>query len=89
MNQSAFINEVTLEGYAEPVIVTREANGSIGDHSHRFAAKALILEGEIRIVVKNVSTSYLPGDLFQLDVGTLHQEYYGPQGVSYLVGRRA
>jgi quercetin dioxygenase-like cupin family protein len=89
MEQSAFINEVTQEGYAEPVIVTREANGSIGDHSHPFTAKALILEGEIRIVVKDVSTIYRPGDLFQLDIDTLHQEYYGPQGVTYLVGRRA
>jgi quercetin dioxygenase-like cupin family protein len=89
MEQAAFIDQVTSQGYAEPVIVTREPQGSVGEHSHPFAAKALILKGEIRIVVSNVSTTYLPGDIFELDIGTTHQEYYGPQGVTYLVGRRA
>ena len=88
MNHAAFINSVIADGYAEPVTVTREPNASVDTHSHPFSAKALILEGEIRLVVSDVSKIYRPGDIFQLDINTPHQEYYGPQGVTYLVGRR-
>jgi quercetin dioxygenase-like cupin family protein len=88
MHQEQFANLVIGEGYAAPLLVSREAHGQVDTHSHPFAAKALIVSGEIRIVVQQTSTSYKTGDIFELDANTPHQEYYGPEGVTYYVGRK-
>jgi quercetin dioxygenase-like cupin family protein len=84
-----FVNSLASEGFAEPVKVSRDANGYLDSHTHPFEAKALILEGEIRIVVSDLETTYRPGDVFQLAENTPHAEFYGPHGVTYLVGRKS
>jgi quercetin dioxygenase-like cupin family protein len=89
MQHDQFALTVVSEGYAAPVMVTREANGQVDTHSHPFAAKALIVAGEIRIVAEQLSATYKPGDVFQLDANKPHQEYYGPEGVTYYVGRKS
>jgi quercetin dioxygenase-like cupin family protein len=88
MNSSDFAKSVVLEGYAEPVSITREANGFVDTHTHPFAAKALITQGSLKLRVGTIDTSYEVGDIFQLDVEVPHKEYYGPNGVTYLVGRK-
>ena len=57
-------------------------------HQHPFDACAMITAGDITLVVDAVSTSYGTGDVFRLPAGTPHHEAAGPQGVSYLSGRR-
>jgi Cupin domain len=83
-----FVNALSAEGFAEPVKVNREANGFLDSHTHPFEAKALILEGEIKISVADEERVYRAGDVFHLMENTAHCEYYGPSGVSYLVGRK-
>ncbi|MFM2400154.1 MAG: hypothetical protein RL341_2311 [Pseudomonadota bacterium] len=34
------------------------------------------------------SRTYAVGDVFHLQAHTPHAEFYGPQGVTYLVGRK-
>jgi quercetin dioxygenase-like cupin family protein len=84
-----FVNALASEGFAEPVKVHRDPNGFLDLHTHPFEAKALILEGEIRIVVASNEQTYRAGDVFQLPENTPHAEYYGPIGVTYLVGRKS
>jgi quercetin dioxygenase-like cupin family protein len=84
-----FVHALAAEGFAEPVKVTRDADGFLESHTHPFEAKALILEGEIKIVVDQVAQTYRPGDVFQLAENKPHAEYYGPHGVTYLVGRKS
>jgi quercetin dioxygenase-like cupin family protein len=84
-----FVNSLASEGFAEPVKVSRDPNGFLDSHTHPFEAKALILEGEIRIVVDSNEQTYRAGDVFQLAENTPHAEYYGPSGVTYLVGRKS
>jgi quercetin dioxygenase-like cupin family protein len=88
MEHQEFIDTLRAEGYAEPVLVEREANGQIDDHAHPFEAKALILQGEIRIHAGGEIKIYRPGDVFHLRRDEPHRESYGPDGVSYLSGRR-
>lgn len=81
--------QVLAEGGFEPAVtITREPGGSLGDHSHAFEARALILSGEIRIVTQGGDQVYRAGDVFHLAAHEPHSEFYGPQGVSYLVGRK-
>ena len=88
MERQAFIDTLKAEGYAEPVLVQREANGRLDDHAHPFEAKALVVRGEMRIHAGGEIKIYRAGDVFHLQRDEPHRENYGPEGVEYLSGRR-
>jgi quercetin dioxygenase-like cupin family protein len=88
MEQQAFLDTLKAEGYADPVRVRREPNGSLADPAHPFEAKALILAGEIRIHAGGEIKIYRAGDVFHIRRDEPHRESYGPEGVDYLAGRR-
>ncbi|KXU84846.1 cupin [Paraburkholderia monticola] len=88
MNREAFTDMLTKEGFPDAVLVTREANVAMEVHTHPFEAKALIVEGEIRIRVGDEERLYRIGDVFHLPAHEAHAEQYGPRGVTYLVGRK-
>lgn len=88
MQREEFTALLAAERYEEVVTIEREANGALDSHAHPFAAKALILEGELSISTDGVERVYRAGDVFQLDANTPHAERYGPSGVKYLVGRK-
>ncbi len=88
MDRARFEQELQALGY-EVSTVTRPAHGSLDVHTHSFEAHALILAGEIRIrCVGEEEKLYRPGEVFHLAYGQPHSESYGPEGVSYLVGRK-
>jgi quercetin dioxygenase-like cupin family protein len=88
MNREAFTDMLTKEGFPDAVLVRREPNVTMEVHTHPFEAKALIVEGEIRIRVGDEERLYRVGDVFHLPANEAHAERYGPQGVTYLVGRK-
>jgi quercetin dioxygenase-like cupin family protein len=71
------------------VAIDRPIGYAMGEHQHPFDACALITAGDITLVVEGVSRHYRVGDVFRLPAGTLHLEAAGPQGVSFLSGRRS
>ncbi|MCD8504964.1 MAG: cupin [Burkholderiaceae bacterium] len=89
MNADSFHKMVTAEGFSEPVLVEREANGFMDMHTHPFEAKALILDGYIEIGSGSDSRRYESGDVFHLLHEQTHWERYGPKGVLYLAARKA
>ncbi|MDR5855701.1 cupin domain-containing protein [Caballeronia sp. LZ062] len=88
MQRDEFLAQLSAEGFPEAVTVTREANGSLDEHAHPFEAKALIVEGQITLRIGDEARLYRVGDVFHLPANVEHTEQYGPQGVSYLVGRK-
>ncbi|SAL78970.1 hypothetical protein AWB71_05801 [Caballeronia peredens] len=94
MHRDEFLAVLSSEGFDEVVTVTREPNGVLDAHTHPFEAKALILEG--KLTIRTIHTgrtndnarTYHAGDVFHLAANTEHSEQYGPEGVSYLVGRK-
>jgi len=88
INENQFRDELAKDGFPAPVIVEREANGSLGINTHPFEAKALILSGQIDITVDGIKVSYRVGDVFHLLKNQAHSESYGPSGVRYLAGRK-
>jgi quercetin dioxygenase-like cupin family protein len=88
LNANEFRALLASENFDEVVSVSRDANGSLPNHSHPFEAKALITAGELRISVDGVEKTYQTGDQFHLNANIEHLEFYGPAGVTYLVGRK-
>jgi len=58
-------------------------------HVHPFAAKAVVVRGEMWLSVGSDTRHLRPGDTFELDSGVLHSERYGADGATYWVARRA
>ena len=88
MSKAKFIEMLQQEGYPEPVGVLREPNGHLDDHTHPFEVKALVLEGEIDLIIQGLTKTYRPGNIFHLGLEEVHAETYGPQGVHYLAARK-
>lgn len=88
METDEFARLLTSEGFDEVVTVMRQPNGSLGKHAHPFEAKALILDGELRINTAGTERVYQAGQVFHLLSNVSHAESYGPSGVKYLVGRK-
>jgi quercetin dioxygenase-like cupin family protein len=88
MEREQFIKILNREGFKEIVTVEREANGTLDLHTHPFEAKALILDGELRLYGNGNEQVCAVGDIFHLQANEAHAERYGPQGVRYLVGRK-
>lgn len=57
-------------------------------HTHPFAVKALVVQGEMWLVVGNDEQHLLPGDTFALERGVPHIERYGTEGATYWAARR-
>lgn len=88
MDQATFIEQLAREGFQPPVLVEREALGSLEAHAHPFEAKALVIEGELRIRTATGERCYGAGEVFHLAAHEPHSEVFGAQGVRYLAGRR-
>lgn len=57
-------------------------------HSHPFALKALVVQGEMWLTVGDETRHLQAGDSFALERDIAHAERYGTQGASYWVARR-
>ena len=88
MNAEQFLQFLQLDGFPEPVEVRQVPNGQIGVHEHPFEVRALVVEGDITIVIDDLGRNYRSGDVFQLGWMQQHAESYGPQGVKYLASRK-
>ena len=88
MTTQEFHDELKANGFNEAVPIVREAGYALGEHQHPFDACALITSGDFTLVVDGVSTRYGVGEVFRLGAEVPHLEAAGPQGASYLSGRR-
>ena len=88
MNKEQFLQLLERDGFPEPVEVHQTPNGHLHEHEHPFEVRALIIEGDIKIVSDGISKTYNIGDVFQLGFKQAHSESYGPEGVKYLASRK-
>ena len=68
---------------------TLAPNARTTEHAHPFDVRALVLNGDITLTVEGIDYAYRAGDIFVMPAGHMHAEAVGPEGVQYLVGRRA
>lgn len=58
-------------------------------HTHPFAVRALIVQGEMWLTIGERTQHLRAGDRFELDRDVPHAERYGPEGATYWVARTA
>ena len=63
-------------------------NALVGAHAHAFDVDALVVQGELRLTVNEVTRQLRPGDAFNLDANIVHSERYGAEGAIFWVARR-
>lgn len=83
----AFSAEHRAAGCDEVVERQWKPNTVIATHTHEFAAKALVVQGEMWLTVGSRTQHLKPGDGFELQPGVAHDERYGPEGATYWVAR--
>ncbi len=88
MNPEEFKATLQADHYGEIVTIDRPVGYQLGEHQHPWDACALITAGELTLVVDGTSRTYAVGEIFRLSAGIPHLESAGPDGVSYLAGRR-
>ncbi|MCM5569266.1 cupin [Burkholderiaceae bacterium FT117] len=89
MDIEAFKRQLLADGYLEIVEKTMEPNLVIDMHSHPYDVRALVLAGTARIACSGEpEREYGPGDVLEVAAGRQHVERYGPDGYTFLVGRR-
>jgi quercetin dioxygenase-like cupin family protein len=88
IDRAAFEARLIREGYLDSEVKTIEAGKVVGEHSHDFDVLALVLDGEATIACGAVPQTFRVGDIVEVASGVVHTEHYGPQGYTFLVGRR-
>ena len=90
MSESFAEFETRLKAHGFDQVLERrwEPGQVVGTHSHPFDANALVVQGEMWLIVGD-QTQHIPtGGTFELARNTPHSERYGSEGATYWVGRR-
>lgn len=84
-----FERSALAEGF-DAVLERRWEPGTVLDtHTHPFAVKALMVQGEMWLTCEGEGTLHLKaGDAFSLAREVPHAERYGSEGATYWVARR-
>jgi quercetin dioxygenase-like cupin family protein len=79
---------LAAEGYVvSSSTLSHDADNSV--HSHDMDISAMVTEGDIRITCEGETRHCRPGDTITMAAGCEHSEDVGPDGVTFIVGRRA
>lgn len=79
---------MTSLGYDETVVREWQPLQQVGDHSHPFDVKAMVVQGEMFLTCGDATRHLLAGDSFDLVRDEPHSERYGAEGATFWVGRR-
>jgi len=89
LDVSAFDAAVLSQGYEQVLDRVWAPLTVLDTHTHPFAGKAIVTQGEMWLTVGDQTRHLLPGDGFELARDVPHSERYGPEGATYRVARRA
>ena len=88
MDRIAFEAGLRRDGFAETVERSLPPGTEVPDHTHPFDARLLILSGTLDVTQRAARASYPAGTVVEVPRDLPHAEHAGPQGASYLAGRR-
>ncbi len=83
-----FEAEALGQGFDEVTRRQWPAGQVVDAHTHPFGVRALVVQGEMWLMVGAQTRHLQPGDTFELENGAPHAERYGPDGATYWAARR-
>jgi hypothetical protein len=83
-----FEQQALADGFDEAVVREWAPNLVVASHRHSFAAKAIVVRGEMWLDVGEGPRHIPVGGTFELAAQAIHDERYGPEGATYWVARR-
>ena len=83
-----FESSAKADGFDEVLERRWGPDAVVGVHTHPFAVKALMVEGELWLTVDGATRHLRGGDRFQLPRDVPHAERYGSEGALFWVARR-
>jgi AraC-like ligand binding domain len=83
-----FSRQARAEGFDEVVERHWDPLKELATHTHPFAAKALVTQGQMWLMVNGQTQALQSGDWFELDRDVPHEERYGAEGTTLWVARR-
>ena len=87
IDTKAFEAAAVADGY-EVSTKSMDPSMVLDDHTHDFAARLMVTAGEIAVTVEGKEFRCGAGDQFSLDANRVHSEVVGPDGVTFVVGRK-
>lgn len=89
MDRATFEAELARDGF-ENAGVKEMGPGCHNDaHAHDFEVRAMVIEGEITLGYDGKVETCRPGDVLTMAKGCMHTEDVGPEGLKFIVGRKA
>ena len=85
---AAFQSQHLAQGFDEVLERQWKPDTVIDTHTHAFAVKALVVQGELWLTVGADTKHLRAGDPFELPREVPHAERYGPEGATFWVARR-
>ena len=82
-----FKSVALAEGFDEVLERVRAPDTVLEEHTHPYAVKGLVVQGEMWLTVGGDAQHLVPGELFELEAHVPHAERYGPEGATYWVAR--
>jgi quercetin dioxygenase-like cupin family protein len=88
MDTTTFTTACQRDGYLE--VETRQVlpNVSRPPHAHPFDARGLILAGALTLTWEGQTHTFRVGETFDMPASCMHSEQWGPEGTTFLLGRR-
>ena len=87
MERTEFEAQLQRDGY-EVLVRTMQPDTLNPEHAHDFDARLLVVAGEMTVVADGQRNTYRVGDTFSMTHGCRHSEQAGPEGATYVAGRR-
>ena len=87
-DRAAFDAAAQADGYGETTERAWAPGQVVATHVHPFAARALVVGGEMWLTHGGRTEHLRSGDRFELAPGEPHDERYGAAGAVYWVARR-
>jgi hypothetical protein len=84
----SFAQQARAEGFDEVLERQWAPLTELDTHTHPFAVKALVTQGQLWLTVQGQTQALQCGDAFELARDVPHEERYGPEGATYWVARR-
>ena len=88
MAEKELEEKLRREGFSGIFVHRDSPNAYYLDHTHSGITAHIILEGNITVTSEGKTTTFEPGQRFDVPAGEVHSAKIGPMGCRYMIGEK-